>query len=287
MLWPYRAEPFIPGNKVGRVYVTVADGTTPVFSRPNPLEMLSLVRVQNDTYKQSSGGLIKTPTGFILSETPPENAIVISVGTVRFEFRAYDQAVVAGNPNPNVAITPIYIVDAEHIASNQYEKAVGEDAILLNFVDLDENYGGLAEWMRFGYSNPATGAAPSVWLDPGEPLELQDFTWNSELSLNTSALDTTLFVEDAADLIATETTIFLRVDHDPNTDHVQVESVNTSTGEITLVTPLTYSHLAGAKVYLMGAKVYGKLILPTPANGPTNYLDIGLNAKFDEISRLS
>lgn len=287
MLWLYDREPFLPGNKVGRAYVYIADGISPVYSHPNPLEMLPIVQVGNDTFKQSSGGLVKTPTGFVLAEVPPADAKVIAVGNVRVRWRVYDQLSVANVLNPNVAIVPIYLVDAEHIASNQYEKSTGLDAIELSFVDYDDTYGGEAEWMRWGYSDPETGNPPDDWLEPGEPLQLQDFIWNSELSLSTSALASTLFVEDASELIATETTIFLRVDHDPFTDHVQVQSVNTSTGEITLVTPLSNSHSAGAKVYLMGAKVYGKLIVPTPANGPTNYLDIGINAKFDEISRLS
>jgi len=287
MLCPYKNEPFIPGNKVGRVYVYTADGVSSTYTRPTPLEMFPIVQVQNNQFKQSAGDLVKTPTGFVLSGVPSEGAQVISIATIRFVFRAYDQVTIPNNEDPNVCITPIFLVDPEHIASVQYEKSADQDAIVLNFIDFDTDFGGLAEWLQFGKADPETGEPSGVWLDPGEPLELQDITWNSELSSSADALDNVIFVEDASDLIADDTTIFLNIDKGTvNEDHVQVESVNTGTGEISLVTPLSFHHAADAKVYLMGVKAYGMLTLPIPANGPTNYVDIGLNAVFDEISRL-
>lgn len=289
-LWLYKDTAFLPGTKCDRLDVLEGDGsqTEFVITQKPSSSMQGTVQVQNSVYRQSSNAVIKTPTGFILNSPPADGAIVVVPGTIRIQFRAYNQLVVAGRSNPNISIVEFYMVDPVHITAQQYEKALDEDAILLSFVDVDETYGGSAEWLQFGYADPETGDAPSTWLDAGEPFEIQDISWNSELTAAADALDTSIFVDNVDDLISDQTTIFLQIDPGVSgtQDEVQVASVNYGTGEITLVTPLTHAHADGAKVYLIGVKGYAKLTLPTDIDGPTNYFDIGLNAKLDEVSRI-
>lgn len=289
-LWLYRQTAFNAGTKVGRIDKYVSNGTQTeyVTTQKPSISMLPIVQAGNSKYRQSAGSLIKTPTGFTLSSAPADGTIIIAPANNRLIFPVYNKAVIGGQEDQNSCVVPFWFVDAETISDYQYEAASDEDSILLSFIDHDENFGVLAEWFQFGYADPETGDPPGDddWLDAGEPFEIQNIDWNSELSNDYDALDSSIIVENVDDLISDETTIFLKVGQDAAIDHVQVESVNYSTGEISLVTPLSYAHEEGEKIYLMGVKGYARLTVPVDTPAPNNYFDVGVKAKLDEVSRL-
>lgn len=289
MLWLYNNTPFNYTTKVDRVDVFESTGLSPSFNLINkpPSSMAGIVQVGNQQYKQSAGKFSRTLTGFTLAETPPENAIVISPGVIRFVFDAYDQANIPGQSNANIKVKPIFLCDPEHIADNQYENALENSKILLSAYDNDTDYGAQATWMQFCYSDPETGEPTNDWTDPGEPLEIQNISGFSILSAPAAALATKVFVDDDTQFDNSDTVMFLQFE--PGTQYQedkQVSSINHSTGEVTLLTPLTYAHSAGAMVYHMGVGVHGKLTVPIPANGPINYFDVALKVVVDELSRI-
>lgn len=284
MITLLKAFPWTPSSVVDKNDYAVGNDIETVFDivNKNILNVSSIIQTTGLQYLRFNGGFTRDiPNSQVTLLTPPASGrAVIFPGVTTLTIRAYDQAVVLGNPTPNVKEELFFIGDPTDIGFYKYVPTIGETGIIISITNRDPDTESGIDETNIQLAPMLPDGTAGTYEAPGAPLELGEISAQTLVNADFLALATTFDVDDASEF---SPGMYITINAgNPTEDTVRITNI---VGNTLTITAVNNNHFTGENVYHSGWGVYQKLTLPTDEAGTHNWFHVSIDFLLDILAR--